>query len=85
MSDRAREKGRLAIYSMAGFYLLYMAYSLYGGLSKNSGAEFIIAAIAMVVFVIAGAGLIIFGIKKGYRISKEEQEERKKSDQNDEE
>ena len=26
MSEKVRNRGRMAIYSMAGFYLLYMAY-----------------------------------------------------------
>ena len=37
MSDKAREKGRLAIYGMAGLYILYMAYSIFKGLSDSAG------------------------------------------------
>lgn len=40
--------------------------------------SFIILVIAMVAFVIIGAGLIIFGLGRSYKISKEELEERKR-------
>lgn len=83
MSDRAREKGRLVIYAMAGFYLLYMAYDIYKGLPSSSDSSFIIFSIAMVAFVIIGAGLVIFGVGRNYRISKEELEERKKLNENE--
>lgn len=83
MSDRAREKGRLVIYAMAGFYLLYMASDIYKGLPSSSDSSFIILSIAMVAFVIIGAGLVIFGVGRNYRISKEELEERKKLNENE--
>ena len=78
MSDRAREKGRLAIYAMAGVYLLFMAYQIFKSLPSSTDNSFIILVIAMVAFVIIGAGLIIFGLGRSYKISKEELEERKR-------
>lgn len=78
MSDRAREKGRLAIYAMAGVYLLFMAYKIFKSLPSSTDGSFMILIIAMVAFVIIGAGLIIFGLGRSYRISKEELEERKR-------
>lgn len=78
MSDRAREKGRLAIYAMAGVYLLFMAYKIFKSLPSSTDSSFMILIIAMVAFVIIGAGLIIFGLGRSYKISKEELEERKR-------
>lgn len=78
MSDRAREKGRLAIYAMAGVYLLFMAYKIFKSLPSSTDSSFMILIIAMVAFVIIGAGLIIFGLGRSYRLSKEELEERKR-------
>lgn len=78
MSDRAREKGRLAIYAMAGVYLLFMAYQIFKYLPSSTDSSFVILVIAMVAFVIIGAGLIIFGLGRSYRLSKEELEERKR-------
>lgn len=78
MSDRAREKGRLTIYAMAGAYLLVIAYQIFKSLPSSTDNSFIILVIAMVAFVIIGAGLIIFGLGKSYKISKEELEERKR-------
>ena len=78
MSDRAREKGRLAIYAMAGVYLLFMAYQIFKSLPSSTDSSFVILVIAMVAFVIIGAGLIIFGLGRSYRPSKEELEERKR-------
>lgn len=63
MNEKARTKGRAAIYSMAGVYLLYLAYSMYKEMQINPADNGMFIMAAMVAFVVIGAGMIIFGIK----------------------
>ena len=51
MSEKVRNRGRMAIYSMAGFYLLYMAYKLSSGLPDSSGNTKILMIVFMVFFL----------------------------------
>ena len=39
MNDRAKYKGRMAIYAMAGVYLLAQAYYMYKDIPTSSGTE----------------------------------------------
>ena len=84
MSDKAREKGRLAIYGMAGLYILYMAYSIFKGLSDSAGSEQLVLFVAMIAFAIIGVGLIVFSLVRGYKISKADydREKNKKNENN---
>lgn len=77
MSERAREKGRLAIYGMAGLYILYMAYSIFKGLSDSAGSEQLVLLVAMIAFTVIGIGLIVFSLVRGYKISKTEYDDKK--------
>lgn len=79
MNDGAREKGRAALYSMAGVYLLYLAYSIFKELTQNPDEGGIFVKIAMVAFVMIGAGMIGFGAKMMNDIHK-----RQKNEQNPE-
>lgn len=64
MNDRARERGRAAIYSMAGIYLLYLAYSMYKELTLNPGeGGGVFIMVSMAAFVILGIGLMGFALK----------------------
>ena len=81
MNDRARNKGRMAIYTMAGFYLLYMSTRIFKGLPDSSGGEKILLVIAMVGFVIIGLGLMIWASWTGYKMVKQEREAVMKSEQ----
>lgn len=85
MSDKAREKGRLAIYGLAGLYILYMAYSIFKGISDSTGLEQIALLVAMVAFVIIGIGLVVFSLVRGYKISKADyDQEKNKENENNE-
>ena len=77
MSDKAREKGRLAIYGMAGLYILYMAYSIFKGLSDSAGSEQLVLFVAMIAFAVIGVVLIVFSVVRGYKISKAEYDDKK--------
>ncbi len=63
MNENARTKGRAAIYSMAGVYLLYLSYSMYKEMQVNPADSGMFVMAAMVAFVVIGAGMIGFGIK----------------------
>lgn len=85
MNDRARNKGRMAIYTMAGFYLLYMSTRIFKGLPDSSGSEKIVLLLAMVAFAAIGVGLMGWASWTGYKMVKEEREamsdaEQKKKD-----
>lgn len=56
------DKARAAIYMMAGGYLLYMAYQVFGLRMDNGGNEYTLMLIFSIVFLVFGMGLIAFGI-----------------------
>ena len=70
MNDRAKYKGRMAIYAMAGVYLLAQAYYMYKDIPTSSGTDKILMSIFMVVFAVIGAGMVIMGVTKSYKQSK---------------
>lgn len=74
MGDRAKNKGRMAIYTLAGFYLIYMSTRIFKGLPQSGGGEKIVLILAMVLFVLIGAGLMIWAIKTGYELTKKDKE-----------
>ena len=45
MNDRAKYKGRMAIYAMAGVYLLAQAYYMYKDIPTSSGTDKILMSI----------------------------------------
>ena len=70
MNDRAKYKGRMAIYAMAGVYLLAQAYYMYKDIPTSSGTDKILMSIFMVVFAVIGAGMVIMGVTKSYKAIK---------------
>lgn len=60
-----RENGRIIFYSLAGAYLVYLAYNMIRDLGQVEGVEKIIMIVASIVFAVFGAGLVIWGIRKG--------------------
>ena len=72
MNDRAKYKGRMAIYAMAGVYLLAQAYYMYKDIPTSSGTDKILMSIFMVVFAVIGAGMVIMGVTKSYKAIKED-------------
>lgn len=85
MNNQAREKGRAAIYTMAGVYLLYLAYSIFQSRAESSGGEFAVIMAAMVAFVIFGVGLIVWGLRMMNRIHNRPQEELEQEDESSDE
>lgn len=72
MNDRAKYKGRMAIYAMAGVYLLAQAYYMYKDIPTSSGTDKILMSIFMVVFAVIGAGMVVMGVTKSYKAIKED-------------
>ena len=72
MNDRAKYKGRMAIYAMAGVYLLAQAYYMYKDIPTSSGTDKILMSIFMVVFAVIGAGMVIMGVTKSDKAIKED-------------
>lgn len=69
MNENMRNRGRMAIYSMAGIYLLYMAYKLMDSISTSSGNQKILVIVFMIFFGVVGAAMVIMGVVKGYQLS----------------
>ena len=65
-----KNKARPAIYSMAGFYLVYLSYNMFKEISKTSGGEQMTAVIFSILFAVVGVGGILFGLLAGYKNSK---------------
>jgi hypothetical protein len=65
-----KNKARPAIYAMAGFYLVYLSYSMFKEISKTSGTEQMTMVIFSILFAVIGAGGILFGLLAGYKNSK---------------
>lgn len=69
MNENARNKGRMAIYSMAGVYLLFMAYNLVKELPYSSGNQKTLSIVFIIFFGVVGAAMVIMGVVKGYKLS----------------
>lgn len=69
-----RDKARMAIYAMAGIYLLILAYQMFGNL-ETAGDERVIMLVFIVIFVIVGGGLTVIGVVSSYRNVREVERE----------
>lgn len=77
-----RERTRFGLYMIVGAYLIYLAYQMYQNPDANS--QSMVINVFMVLFLVTGIGLLIFGgwllyqnVKhpQGDDTAKEEQEE----------
>lgn len=71
LNEKARTKGRMAIYALAGVYLLYMAYCMFRELPYSAGSEKILMIVFSILFTLIGGGMVIMALYKGYKLSKE--------------
>lgn len=69
-----RDKTRMTVYILAGGYLLYLAYGLYGGLAEMTDNRMLFIG-AMVVFAVVGAVLIVTGIRGLGKVMKQDDSE----------
>ncbi len=61
-----RDKARIAVYALAGFYLLYLAWQMYGGLAE-AGSDKPLMIGFIIFFVIVGAGLAGWGLYSSWK------------------
>ncbi len=81
MSDRIRNRMRSAVYSMAGIYLLYLAYQLFSdGTAEGSGGDAWWILIGAGAFVLIGGGMLIFGLYASFKSWKEDHPNAPKKD-----
>lgn len=69
MNENARNRGRMAIYAMAGVYLLFMAYNLFKELPYTSGNQTIFNIVFIIFFGVVGSAMVIMGLVRGYKLS----------------
>lgn len=74
MNNSMRNRGRSAIYPMAGFYLIYMAYQIFTNRSESSGGEFLAIMAGAIAFLLIGGAMIVFGLYLFYKNGKELQD-----------
>lgn len=79
-NERWRQNARLAIYVMAGFYLLTMAANMFKAIPTSTGANRIIMIVFSILFVIIGIGMMAFGLTATYRNAKKIQDEWKEAE-----
>lgn len=65
-----KDKGRMAIYSLAGVYLLYLAYEMFRAISSSAGSEKVIMIVFSVLFAVIGAGAILWSGWNAYKMFK---------------
>lgn len=58
-----RERARKAIYTFAGIYLIYLAYTMGRDWNQIPDKERIFVGIAVAAFVVIGIGLTVWGVK----------------------
>lgn len=68
---------RMAIYALAGVYLLYMAWNMFKGL-ETAGEEKTVMMIFIALFGIIGLALVAGGIYASFAAAKKQAEENKK-------
>lgn len=72
-----RFRARMAIYALAGVYLMYMAWNMFQGL-ETAGEEKTVMILFIALFGIIGAGLVAGGIYASFAAAKKQAEENKK-------
>lgn len=70
-NEKWKNKARPAIYSMAGVYLMYLAYSMFQQIAVSTGGEQMLMIVFTILFAIIGLGMIIFGLRAGYKSHKQ--------------
>ena len=72
-----RFRARMAIYALAGVYLLYRAWNMFKGL-ETAGEEKTVMMIFIALFGIIGLALVSGGIYASFAAAKKQAEENKK-------
>ncbi len=83
-NQQNRERARIAVYVIGGFYLDYLAYELFGELSSIQEKRPLFLFFT-VLFAVAGTGIMIGGLWKYYKLSKAPKQEEDPETQEDSE
>lgn len=83
-NEKWRENGRLAIYVMAGFYLLTLVGNMMKAIPNSTGTSKIIMIVFSVLFAIIGVGMMAFGMYRTYRNAKKLHQSWKEMEENPE-
>ena len=65
------EKARMAIYSMAGIYILFLSYNMFRGINDSIGNEQILVFAFAIFFAILGVAMITICTYRGYKLMKQ--------------
>lgn len=71
----------LSLRMLAAAYILYLAYGLIQGFGENVGNDRIFMAIAIVVFLAAGGGILVWSAKKLIKREYADADEQTKEDE----
>ncbi len=55
-----QNKGKAVFYAIAGGYLMYLAYQLFGLRMNDGGKNYMLSLIFSILFAAAGAGILIY-------------------------
>ncbi len=77
MGEWSNSKKRSVFYGLAGIYLLYLAYELFGNLAEVSGMEYTFCIIFSVLFAVGGVGILFFALRLFQKKEKEDEPEDK--------
>ena len=80
-----RSRARMAIYPMAGIYIIYQAHNTFREISVTSGNEQMLMIAFTILFAVLGLALIIFGLVGGYKNSKQSRQQQDQIDSKTEE
>lgn len=58
-----REKGRAAIYGLAGFYVWYLAYQMFGARNDGGGNNYVLMLVFSLLFVLAGGAMLFLAYR----------------------
>lgn len=73
-----RFRARMAVYALAGIYLLYMAWNMFKNL-ETAGGEKPVMMIFIAIFGIIGLALVAGGIYASFAAAKKQAEKNKKN------
>lgn len=70
-NEKWRMNGRLAIYAMAGFYLLTLAYQMIKVIPRSTGGMKMVMIVASIAFIAIGIAMMSYGLIYTWRNAKE--------------
>ena len=75
-------KARLGIYTLAGIYVLFMAWNMWKNIGASTGNEYYVVLAASIAFLVIGLGIIIACTYKLFKIQDREWKNAKEESKN---